>query len=435
LIEKMESHFVNWQKRNLSLLGKIQIYKTFGLSQFLYHLSVVEPNLANWKLINGKISKFLWNRKMTNNQAPARIKKETLLTPINLGGFGMIEIKEVVTALRLKRHLYLMEHDVHPLHGLLKKLTENMTYLSHAPELEIDEIVNLNIKMLVQKRLRDCRAPDWELESDLTLHTYLLGAKISDCTRLHKRQSNEANQLRLRNIHTVKDMLLAQRQSLKTTLKIAIKDIVPVLTIMARLYNVLPLPEEAVSKKIKDRTGSWRDADKTGSKSLRELLYPRKVINPKTIVLADDTRLSFYSKINKLINVPNKNKMLRFLQGDVYSGERMARFGMTENDRCKRCFDKETIYHLLMECPYTQLVYKILRVNTNDVMDIIGIDLSRAAFEIRCDFLGYLLFRQKAIAPDILVKITLEKFAKGITKSFAIEKEAKKLLEMTSVIN
>jgi len=68
-------------------------------------------------------------------------------------------------------------------------------------------------------------------------------------------------------------------------------------------------------------------------------------------------------------------------------------------------------------------------------MDIIGIDLSRAAFEIRCDFLGYLLFRQKAIAPDILVKITLEKFAKGITKSFAIEKEAKKLLEMTSVIN
>jgi hypothetical protein len=195
LIEKMENHFVNWQKRNLSLLGKIQIYKTLGLSQFLYHLAVIEPDLANWKLINSKISKFLWNRKMTNNQAPARIKKETLLTPINRGGFGMIEIKEVVSALRLKRHLYLMEQDVHPLHGLLKKLTQNTTYLCQEPELEIDEIVNLNLKTLVCKRISDCKAPEWELESDLTLHTYLLGAKISDMTRLRKRQSNEANQL------------------------------------------------------------------------------------------------------------------------------------------------------------------------------------------------------------------------------------------------
>jgi hypothetical protein len=223
-------------------------------------------------------------------------------------------------------------------------------------------------------------------------------------------------------------MLLAQRQSLKTTLKIVIKDLVPVLTVMARVYNILPLPAEAIIKKIKDQTGSWRDADKVGSKAIREILYPRKLINPKTIILADDTRSSFYAKINKLISVPNKNKMLRFLQGDVYSGERLVRFGLTENDRCKRCFEKETIYHLLMECSYTQSVYKILRINTNDILDIIGIDLNKAAFEIRCDFLGYLLFRQKAIAPDILVKMTLDKFAKGLTKRAAIEREAKRLL-------
>jgi hypothetical protein len=46
LIEKMDKHFVQWSKRNLSLLGKIQIYKTFGLSQYLYHLSIFEPTIA-----------------------------------------------------------------------------------------------------------------------------------------------------------------------------------------------------------------------------------------------------------------------------------------------------------------------------------------------------------------------------------------------------
>jgi len=46
LMDKMERHFVSWAKRNLSLLGKIQIYKTYGLSQFLYHLTIFEPDQA-----------------------------------------------------------------------------------------------------------------------------------------------------------------------------------------------------------------------------------------------------------------------------------------------------------------------------------------------------------------------------------------------------
>jgi hypothetical protein len=39
---KMDRHFTVWSKRGLSLLGKIQIVKTFGLSQYLYTLAVME---------------------------------------------------------------------------------------------------------------------------------------------------------------------------------------------------------------------------------------------------------------------------------------------------------------------------------------------------------------------------------------------------------
>ncbi len=39
---KMDRHFTEWSKRGLSLLGKIQIFKTFGLSQYLYSLAVTD---------------------------------------------------------------------------------------------------------------------------------------------------------------------------------------------------------------------------------------------------------------------------------------------------------------------------------------------------------------------------------------------------------
>jgi hypothetical protein len=39
---KMDRHFTEWSKRGLSLLGKIQIVKTFGLSQYLYTLAVMD---------------------------------------------------------------------------------------------------------------------------------------------------------------------------------------------------------------------------------------------------------------------------------------------------------------------------------------------------------------------------------------------------------
>ena len=80
LLAKMDRHFKQWAKRHLSLLGKVQIYKTFGLSQFLYHLSVFEPDTQIWKEISVRINKFMWNRNYQGNQAPHRIKKRYFIT-------------------------------------------------------------------------------------------------------------------------------------------------------------------------------------------------------------------------------------------------------------------------------------------------------------------------------------------------------------------
>ena len=46
---KMDRHFTDWSKRGLSLLGKIQIVKTFGLSQYLYTLAVTDIGMSSGK--------------------------------------------------------------------------------------------------------------------------------------------------------------------------------------------------------------------------------------------------------------------------------------------------------------------------------------------------------------------------------------------------
>ncbi len=86
----MERHFTQWSKVNLTILGKIQIYKTFGLSQFLYHLSVIKPEPAGWNLIIDQISKFPWNKGYSGTKAPSRIKAATMLCSVDKGCYAMI---------------------------------------------------------------------------------------------------------------------------------------------------------------------------------------------------------------------------------------------------------------------------------------------------------------------------------------------------------
>ncbi len=427
LIVKMDRHFSGWSKRHLTLLGKIQIYKTFGLSQFLYHLANFEPTLADWKLIKMKINKFLWNKKYENNPAPHRIKRETLLTPINKGGFGMIDLTEVAVALRLRRHFSLIQSNIHPLSMLIWKLIEGTGYLSTEPVMDLDEILQLNMGELRAKRLKDCGAPEWQLESDLILHENLLYTHISEITRPRKKQSNEFRTLQRRGIATLNEVIRTQELNLPTLRKMLLKDLFPVINVIARYYRNIPIPNrmEMHQHKIKGLNGRWVDPAKISSKMLREILFGREMVNPKITLMENDEQLAYFSKLSKVVNVANKSKILRLLQGDVYCNDRLYRFGMTESDRCKRCFEKETISHLLSECMYTKAVYGILNINSDDVNEILGVHLGKAALEIRCDIISYIVFRQQSLLPETLVRTTLEKYAKGVVNRPGVQKVAK----------
>ena len=130
IYESVEGQFKMWSHRHLSVLGKIQIFKTFGLSQILFVGSTVSlPNKEENKLTN-LIYKFIWTKDMDGNKAPDRIKRSILKMPMKDLGFGMIDFREVLRSIRIKTVLRLMNSPNHPLHDIINNATNNSIYLN-----------------------------------------------------------------------------------------------------------------------------------------------------------------------------------------------------------------------------------------------------------------------------------------------------------------
>jgi zinc-binding in reverse transcriptase len=428
LVSRMDSHFRQWSKRHLSLLGKVQIYKTYGLSQFLYHLAIFEPDRKGWKNICDKIGKFIWNKNYEGNKAPNRIKNGVMLSDVEKGGFGLLDIKTVIQALRLKRHLKLLQEDVHPLHGLLTLLTKNNKYLLKKTELQIDEVTELNIRALTEKRIADCKAPEWQLEGDLILHYHLLESDVDALVRPRKTNSREMTQLRLRQALKLKDIIGGPINAYNTFMKIVNQNVSQAVRIIYRLYNRgLRPPEPRDLFQLRHSSGSWLSVSSLTTKNIRVLMTGEsEIVTPRLLYIERDALDPFYKIIKKLQNINNKTRLLRLLQRDVYCGERLLRFGLAESEQCIRCFQKETIEHLLQSCPYSVEVWKILGVSTARIEDLIGVGLNAGALEIRADLISKLVFSKGVLPPEVLVKVLLEKFAKGIVykgNSLAIARE------------
>ena len=85
-----------WKGRNLTLLGRTQIVKSFVMSQFLYAASVLEMNHKAVKEIDNLIFDFVWNSKK------AKIKRSVLKREISKGGLNIPDFESMVKTSRLK---------------------------------------------------------------------------------------------------------------------------------------------------------------------------------------------------------------------------------------------------------------------------------------------------------------------------------------------
>jgi hypothetical protein len=432
MTHKMDTHFRNWSKRSLSILGKIQIIKTFGLSQYLYALAVLDIDQAQWKQVHKLIFKFIWNKHYNGNRAVHRIKNETMYTDVLAGGFGLLNLEEVVKALRL-RHFAMLESGFnHPIASLQRKLGSDC-FLKEAPRFAIDCITQTALKQLHEHNLTALLTyPIDQLVNDRLFRQKLLRTRLNDICQKIRRNSIEMINFRRNGVSTIADLVAPA--DLNSFTRICLPSLRPIIREIMTLPPDLNQPDPVPITNCRIYLGEynkWQHLILLTSRNIRNIMFKRNIIlNPKLTNLMPDEATLIYKKINQLSSIQLKTKMHRMLHGDIYCGARLVEFNMSDNDRCIRCFEQETISHLLYECPYSREIWSRLQIDTRNknITDILNVNCSDATFEIRATLIELLLFKKVQMAPNAMIKITVEKFAYGLSKKGHIKRATANIL-------
>ena len=96
ILNKLKNKLSVWNMRNLSLLGKITIIKVLGISQLVYLFGMLpSPPITFFNELDHVLFKFLWNN--SND----RIKRKTIIGPLDMGGLNMVDSKLFNSAIKI----------------------------------------------------------------------------------------------------------------------------------------------------------------------------------------------------------------------------------------------------------------------------------------------------------------------------------------------
>ena len=90
-----------WSWRGLTLLGKIQVIKSFAIPKILYRVALISNKKEFIKKINTLLYSFVWKGK-------DKVKRTAFINPIDKGGLKMPNIESMISAQRIiciKRYL------------------------------------------------------------------------------------------------------------------------------------------------------------------------------------------------------------------------------------------------------------------------------------------------------------------------------------------
>ena len=146
--------------------------------------------------------------------------------------------------------------------------------------------------------------------------------------------------------------------------------------------------------------------------------------------------LNWATKIRKLTSTRHKNSVLRIAHGDVYTNDRLCRFGLIDNPKCIHCDHPiETLIHRLIECPNAARAWHLLSLKLSDLdlipmgqptlENILGVgeDLPKLTFALVSELaLKLASGNGNATCPEAMVKSCLKVIAIGEKLPTALRK-------------
>ena len=75
------------------------------------------------------------------------------------------------------------------------------------------------------------------------------------------------------------------------------------------------------------------------------------------LILSPLDSSNWTNRIKKLTSIRHKAIILRTAHGEIYTNERLHRFGMIDSPNCARCGEIETLEHKIYQCEYARRIW------------------------------------------------------------------------------
>ena len=352
VLKKTENHLKTWSMRNLSILGKILIVKTFGISQVIFLMQSIVLNENHFVKLNSVLYKFIWNRHFMAAKAPERIKREIMNKSVKSGGLGMLNIKDLDASLKLKA-LGRLLITKHPYLNLLKNKLLLTDFFNPVIETSIDEIAVKGIALLKLDRSNHLNS------AELSTNTFFIkGIKSIRVKRLlsaNGKLSLAWHNLHARGARSIGDITTRELSTLERFMdRNLLSNLRAATSAPNNLHPGIDLGASLIAGTI------FKHITALSSKEIRLI---RGDNLPITIfkmgpIMSPVQSINWANSLSKLTNTKHKDILLRLIHGELYSKERLHRYNLIDNAICLRCGGIETLGHKYFDCPYVKEIWK-----------------------------------------------------------------------------
>ena len=198
------------------------------------------------------------------------------------------------------------------------------------------------------------------LESNRNFVQKTKAVKLSQALSPNGKNSLTFLNLRLQGKLTIGDLSANELDSLRRFLPTNLID-------FAKAVLAIPTEALACSQWLYPLKNALVKLNSLNSKSIRLAREDNEPICLFKIgpILGPAEALNWSNTLSKLTSTRHKDILLRFMHGELYSKERLHRYGLTQSPNCQRCNQVETLKHKYLECPYIKEIWRRTLALTN----------------------------------------------------------------------
>ena len=389
--EKLKKKLLAWQYRGLSLGGKVQVVKTFGISQLIYSMQMCDYDEMILREIESFIFGFLWSRNLAIARAPDRIKRLIMKQDYELGGLKVPDVRALNSALKLKQ-FFKASKSRHPIKTLQKYHLESLEY-DYVINQEYSRICKSDNVIGIAQNTINVLTDKWRTELEEEGDNELSGKKLDIIASIDVMEYLKRKRSLL--LACFFDRLL--RAGIENFKQLVMEYTFPRSDVFRNLTSMIlkefpKVWKESIVDNIEcNSTIDVRDNIMLGLETyVKTVNCTVKEIRSR-IVKSKAEQFKFqsvlgitpYDGINpfvtaRLINHSMSQRIFKFrlLHLDIFTKQRMFKFKMVDSDKCDTCGEVETIKHVLWECRRAKLVWDKI----NEMLLFIGSGV-RIAFD------------------------------------------------------